>query len=202
MITMAATQKQFLERLWLLAKVCEYQLNADLIALYDRALSRFGYDRAIAAVEEAVIERRGNERMPSIGDLVARCSPQILDSDSAVEVAGRILSAITKFGWSNGADAPSWIGEVGWAVVERNGGWKNLCETVKEKDIPTWRAQLRDQAGAVLRRHKAGVLHQSPKFDEVAGPKSIASLTAVVGKRLNSESSAAQPVPPHNKKET
>jgi hypothetical protein len=167
-------RKTFLNRLATLAKVCEFPLNQDLVALYDRSLRKFGYEAASKAVEDAIIERRGFEKMPSIGDLVHRCSPQILDQDSAVEVAGRVLSGISRFGYNNPLDAERFIGAVGWYVVSLNGGWRTLCETVKEKDLPQWKAQLREQAGAALRRYKAGVLGTAPTFGEVSKP--VASL--------------------------
>ena len=175
------TQTDFLNRLGMLAKVTEFHLTKEWVALYDRALSKFGYDKAAAAVEAAIMERRGNERMPSIGDLVQRCAPQVLDADTAVEVAGRIWGAISKFGWSDPLGARDWIGEVGWHIIETNGGWQSICATAQAKDVGTWRAQLRDHAAAAIRRHKAGVLGVAPRFGEVANDK----VAALVGEVLS-----------------
>lgn len=180
---MQATQKEFLNRLGMLAKSCDFQITPDWIALYDRALRRFGYDRAIAAIEDAIIERRGNERFPSIGDLVQRCAPEVLDTDTAVEVAGRVWTAIARFGRYRAADAASWIGPVGWYVVEHSGGWGKICETAQAKDVGTWRAQLRDHAAAAIRRHKAGVLGDAPKFGEIANSSKVAALVGDVLKK-------------------
>ena len=176
------TQTDFLNRLGMLAKVTEFHLTKEWVALYDRALSKFGYDKAAAAVEAAIMERRGNERFPSIADLVQRCAPQVLDADTAVEVAARIWGAIGKFGWANFSDARNWIGEVGWHIVSINGGWQRICETAQAKDVGVWKAQLRDHAAAALRRHKAGVLGQAPKFGEVAGAGKVAALVGEVAK--------------------
>lgn len=175
-----ATQKEFLDRLGLLAQTCEFRLTPQLLSFYDRALQRFGYDKAVRAVEEAIMERRGNDKMPSIGDLAHRCAPVVTEQDNAVEAAGRILSAISKFGYARSADAHDWIGEVGWRVVEVNGGWTTLCQTVREKDVPTWKAQLREQCASAIRRHKAGVLELPPCFDELPHIKQIASLVGGV----------------------
>lgn len=165
---MKATQATFLNRLGLLAKHCQYPITKEEGILYDRALQRFGYDRAVAAVEEAIIERRGNDRMPSIGDLVQRCAPQVLDADTAVEVAGRIWTAISKFGQYRALDAAGWIGEVGWYVVQNNGGWQRICETALSKDQGIWKAQLRDHAAAAIRRQRAGLLNAPPTFGEAS----------------------------------
>ncbi len=180
------TQNDFLARLRILAKVCDYQLPMELLALYDRALSRFGYDRATTAIEEAIIQRRGNDRMPSIGDLVDRCSPQILETDSAVDVAARIWGAISKFGWANATLAHDWIGEVGWHIVSINGGWQRICETAQSKDVGVWKAQLRDHAAAALRRHKAGVLGAAPKFGETSISNRMSALVGDVMKNVGS----------------
>lgn len=170
---MKANQMKFYQRLGMLAKSCDYALTDDWLALYDRALRRFGYERATEAVEAAIIERRGNERMPSIGDLVARCSPQIQERDTAVEAAGRIVAAVPKFGrYAHDADVRDWVGPVAWHVIEQNGGWKNFCGTygnvTDPREVANWKAQLRDQAVAAVRREKAGLLNTAPRFGEVA----------------------------------
>jgi hypothetical protein len=180
------TRNDFLNRLATLAKTCEFQLNPDLVALYDRGIGkRFGYEAAAKAIEDAIMERRGNERMPSIGDLAQRCAPSLRDEDSAVEVSARVLSAISRFGHPNASDAHRWMGEIGWYLVTINGGWSQLCQTVKEKDLPQWRAQLRDQAAAALRRHKAGVLGAAPKFGELPNSKVAALVGDVIKNREN-----------------
>ena len=181
------TQKDFLNRLGMLAKSCEFHLTAEWVALYDRALQRFGYDRATAAVEDAIIERRGNERMPSIGDLVQRCAPQVLDGDTAVEVSGRIIAAVPKFGrYANDADVRDWVGPVAWYVIQNNGGWKQVCGTfglvTDAREVASWRAQFRDQAAAAIRRHKAGVLGSAPTFGEGLPNQRV---SALVGQVLN-----------------
>ena len=183
-------QKMFLERLTLLAGTCDHRLAPVMIELYDRALRKFGYERAVAAVEAAIMERRGQDRMPSIGDLVSRCSPEILERDTAVEVSARIWSAIGKFGWPGELDARGWIGEVGWYVVQVNGGWERLCRTAQEKDVGTWKAQLRDHAAAAIRRHKAGVLGSAPGFGELPNSKLAALVGDVIDKSKDAHGKA------------
>lgn len=178
------TQKDFLNRLKILAEVCEFRLSTDLVALYDRAMRRFGYESATTAVEAAIMERRGQDRMPSIGDLVNRCAPQLSEADTAIEVAGRIWTAISKFGQYNAADASRWIGDIGWYVVNHNGGWARICETANAKDVGIWKAQLRDHVASAIRRHKAGVLGVAPTFGEIAsGQQKVAALCGEVLKK-------------------
>jgi hypothetical protein len=112
---------------------------------------------------------------------VQRCAPQVTEGDTAVEVAGRIWTAISRFGQYRAADAADWIGEIGWYVVEHNGGWKRICETAQSKDVGVWKAQLRDHAAATIRRHKAGVLGAAPTFGELSkGQQRVAALVGQV----------------------
>ncbi len=180
------TQKDFLSRLKTLAGVCDFQLNQDLVTLYDRALRRFGYDRATAAVEDAIMERRGQDRMPSIGDLVQRCAPSLADADLAVEVATRIIAAVPKFGgYASDADVSDWLGPVAMHVIQGLGGWQHFARTfgrvTDAKEVGIWKAQLREHAASTLRQHKAGVLGIAPRFGEVSsGQQRVAALIGSV----------------------
>ena len=184
---MPATQKEFLSRLGMLAKACDFALTQDWVALYDRALRKFGYDRAVTAIEEAIIERRGNDRMPSIGDLVHRCAPQVQERDTASEAAARIVAAVPKFGrYANPADVRDWVGSVAWYVIERLGGWATFCGSyglcTDSRELTNWKAQLRDHAAAAVRRHKAGLLGVAPAFGE--GSHGQERVHALVGQVL------------------
>lgn len=69
----------------------------------------------------------------------------------AREIASRIVGAIPKFGWCNSKEAQVFIGPIGWALVQRSGGWSYLCERVGVSINPTTlQAQLRDQLEGVL----------------------------------------------------
>lgn len=63
----------------------------------------------------------------------------------AREIAARISGAIVRFGYPNPSGARSFIGEDGWAIVERQGGWSYLCENMGVNVDPgTYQAQTRD----------------------------------------------------------
>lgn len=160
------TQKSFLCKLALLAKVCGVTLTPDLVELFDRGLRRFGYEAAGAAVERHTIERRGVDRFPSIADLARLIVPSVSDEDQAVEAAGRVIQAIDKFGWNNQREAEQFCGEVAWYVVNRNGGWVSLCEGALSRNIPTMKAQFREMALSAIRRNRAGTLSVAPSFEK------------------------------------
>ncbi len=67
----------------------------------------------------------------------------------AREIAARICGAIPKYGWCNSNEARAFIGEIGWLAIERQGGWRYLCENMGIAIQPgTFQAQIRDQIAA------------------------------------------------------
>lgn len=61
------------------------------------------------------------------------------------EVATVIENCISKHGYPNADAAEKEIGELGWEVVKRCGGWVEVCNTEYEQ-LPSRRKQLRDLA--------------------------------------------------------
>lgn len=85
----------------------------------------------------------------------------------ANEVASRIRSAISKFGWPSPAEARAYIGELGWEVVKRSGGWQNLCENLGVTLQPlTYHAQARDLAKSIHEQAALGVYDQPIQIEQ------------------------------------
>lgn len=191
-------KRDFLKRLAALAGQCQVTLDETMILLYDRTAARIGYDVACKAVEKAFVTRRARDPFPSVADLVALVRPGLKDEDQAVEAANRIIQAISNHGWNNVKDAQAFIGEVGWYVVVRNGGWVAICERVKASDVGMHRAQFREAALAAIRRHKAGALDTAPAFlsepkDREALPAPVADLLKNTARALNGGTSDEEP---------
>lgn len=92
-----------------------------------------------------------NVHFPLPAQIRGIVSPGIDPESAAREVAARITGAITKHGWSNQAKARESIGEVGWAIVERQGGWMHLCQNHGVTiDPSSFQAQAREQAKSLL----------------------------------------------------
>jgi hypothetical protein len=82
--------------------------------------------------------------------------------DEALEAANRIVEAMHRFGWTNPDRAKTFIGALGWRVVEREGGWTALCQRVDSDDLPILKAQWRELAAATLRRGASGLHDSAP----------------------------------------
>jgi hypothetical protein len=86
------------------------------------------------------------------------------DMDAARDVASRIIEAVARCGAYNAAGAERMVGEIGWAVINRYGGWSSLCTELN--NLPMYFAQLRDLSLSLVRRHRNGELHTLPGFDK------------------------------------
>jgi hypothetical protein len=178
-------QADFLNRLSTLAKFCGFTLTKEVVALYDKALSPHGYPKACNVLEQVIFNRRSRDPFPSIGDVLRLVVPFVDDVDTAIEAANRVVESVSRFGWCNEADAKAHIGEIGWYIVERNGGWVALCENMRTTEIGMLRAQFRELALAAIRRSNAGLLQSAPAFDERnALPTNVNKLIESATKRL------------------
>lgn len=110
-----------------------------------------------------------NKTHPLPGDIRELVNPQLSAEAKANEAATRIRAAIVKFGWAQGAEAKEWIGELGWGVVKRTGGWSYLCENHGlTLDPLTFHAQAREIAKSMIEQKKLGVFDQPVNLE---GPK-------------------------------
>lgn len=177
-------EQEFFTRLTALAKVSGANLTPDIVELYDQGLKHLGYSKVSKAIIHVMLNRRANDRMPSIRDLRELVQPEVSPEQDAVEAVARIGEAMTKFGWANPKDARKFIGELGWVIVEREGGWESICEKTTLDKLPTLRAQWREMAKAVTARAKAGKLNEAPALPEAPGSAKVLALTSRIGKEM------------------
>ena len=129
---------------------------------------------------KALLEYRRNPKnrfWPKPNDIRGIISPIQSPETKANEAASRIREAISKFGWCNSLPAREYIGELGWKVVERSGGWQYVCENHGLDLNPlTYHAQARDLAKSLLESHSAN------KYDQPIGipqPKEPSGLSPI-----------------------
>jgi hypothetical protein len=138
------------------------KLDDEVLRMYAEDL----VDLPLAPVIDALRAYRANPKnrvMPMPADVRAMLEPQLDDDAMAREAASRVMAAISKFGYMRGTEAREWIGELGWLVVQRYGGWQRLCESLgSELDIGTFQAQARDLAKTQAQLARAGRLDQPP----------------------------------------
>ena len=123
-------------------------------------------------------------RFPMPAKIISVLSPKTTDLDNSNEVAQRIFGAVKKFGWSNREDAKTYIGDLGWKVVDMTGGWGQLCETLNDRMIPTLTAQYRDLAKGLMTKARAGQLDRPPEIPKeisIYGNKNLKLMKSIDG---------------------
>lgn len=105
--------------------------------------------------------------------------PTPSDDTNAREAVSRIQEAVGKFGSWRGDEARPYVGELGWGIVKRMGGWGHLCENLGTTlDALTFQAQARELAKSHMELSRAGALGQAPALPE---PESVVLSASVSG---------------------
>lgn len=129
------------------------------VKIEDQVLKMYAEDVADLSFED-VIRALGNYRrdpknrqMPLPAQIRDMIEPVQSNESQAKEIAAKINGAIVKFGHPNESLAKQYIGEIGWAIVQRWGGWAHLCAHMGLSIDPgQFYAQIRDHAVDVVRR--------------------------------------------------
>lgn len=158
------------------------QINPGVITMLLDDLKYFSYAEILVAIKK-YRQAANSNRFPLPNDLIKIINPIVDNKSQAIEAASRIVEAVGTFGWPNQTAARDYIGELGWRVVERIGGWQYICENLgTELNLGTFTAQARDLANATLERVAAGRDGTAPQLQQGA-PKELTSLLS--GNDLN-----------------
>lgn len=161
------------------------KLDPTVIAMYAEDL----VDLPIEQVRDALLQIRRDPkitRFPLPAVIRDRIQPADTVEADARDAASRIVAAISRFGWPNGERARGYVGELGWLVVERQGGWQNLCQAVETDDIGILQAQWRELAVSLIKRAKAGTLNLPPSLP--AGSLQVTPTMTLIPKAQESQS--------------
>jgi hypothetical protein len=139
-------EKQALKKLLLaMARYYGQEIEDDALLLHVEDLADLPFQRVVLAMKEVRRDPK-TTRLPLPAVIRARIEPSRSDEGLAIEAASRITSAVSRYGWTNESRARGYVGELGWLVVELNGGWLSICETLTADNLGTFRAQFRQLA--------------------------------------------------------
>lgn len=161
-----------------LAEYYNKTLTAGQIEMYVEDLISLSPEELHTAVRD-YRRRPENKWFPLPAELIGLVRPDVSPEQNAIDAVSRIVESVSKFGPYRTVDAKSNIGELGWKVVQRDGGWINVCQNLTEDNLGTTRAQWREMAKSISARAHAGVLDSAPEI-----PKSVYSKLGVDPQKL------------------
>lgn len=165
-------EERFHKLMTILAARCNTELDELEIELYDRKLCGHGYERVCQALENILIDRSSNDAFPSVGAILSRMGVQMTPKTLAMEVTNRIVTAIhtkgytwpdrfkTKQDFNN--DQLRVLGEAGYALVTRLGGWAAVIEFANGNPSH-YRTWVRDSALAMVESTGTSMLKALPE---------------------------------------
>lgn len=148
-----------------LAQIYGKEISPPALKIMLDAVADIPYAKIMSALSEWPKHSK-NQRHPLPAEIRESVSPDETPEDIARNVAGRIVQAVSQFGWNNVDRAKSFIGELGWLVVRRQGGWGNICAELNERNRGMIQAQMRDLALTLYRAAQAGTLNNAPALPE------------------------------------
>lgn len=145
-------QDEIIKILGALGEYYDKPLTATQLAMYSEDLMDLEPSELTAAILTYRNDPR-NTRFPLPPQLKAAIGTVLNPEDEAVQIVARILMAIGQIGPYRTEEAKAAIGEVGWRVVQAEGGWGAVCD-VQTDDLPIRKAQWRNLAKSCFeRRH-------------------------------------------------
>lgn len=141
-------KKTIFNQLKKLALILEPSINPERLQIYTELLSQFPIEKIEGALGWCMLNCN---RFPVPAQIIARIQPPKQEErpiDQAQELSGSILEAARRFGRYQYEEAIKFLGPIAIAVINRFGGWNNICEM--EMTDYTARAQLREQCLSVL----------------------------------------------------
>lgn len=160
-------------------------LSAQQITMYAEHLMVLSPEELSFAIKKYQSDPE-NKFYPLPAILVSMVKPkENSELDIGREVAGRIIQAVSKHGYTNPNQAKEFIGELGWKVVERQGGWVTLCSEMNDQTKGIMQAQMRDLAISLLRMSMNGTLDQPINLPANRGATGMATLGDVTKKLVD-----------------
>ena len=148
------------------AALYDAQMNEMKLALYAQLLKDVPIRECARAFHHFANEK-GRRFLPMPADILDFLDPKRDPKIEAREAASRVIEAISKFGYPSPEKAKAYIGELGWRLVERFGGWQTLCEqTGVDMNVNTLLAQMRDVGEAMSTRYEKGYGDEAPSLTE------------------------------------
>lgn len=148
------------------------KLTTTQIAMYVEDLTALTPDELRAACKLYRQDPK-NDRFPLPAKLIALVRPVASAEDIGRDTAAAIIDAVHRAGNNNSERAREIMGELGWAIVARMGGWACFCQELTNENLTTYRAQIRDLAATMHRTKVFSAVRTDNVLESKGGIKAI-----------------------------
>lgn len=176
------------------------QIPDEVIELYVFDLKDLDFESVRIAYEKYRRNPR-NTRAPLPAAIREIISPLEDPRTMAIDASNRIVAAIAKHGytWNWPRDGKWWphhsfqdaciaeVGELGWDVIQRMGGWLAVHDEWKREGDGIFKAQLRDLAEAAYKRAANGHRNTPPGLPGVTQGNRLLSVGQIMKGQLEHE---------------
>lgn len=120
----------------------ERTLSENYIKSWLKSCSKLGDKKAIPALSEIYKKAKQGYQIPSIYEFEQLANEE---TESNLLIADKIVQAMSLFGGYRNDEAKKFIGEIGWKVVQNNGGWQEMCWSSNVKYVDVLKKRLKQQ---------------------------------------------------------
>lgn len=154
------TEEDFIKILCAIADHCGYDLKHEMSIRMAESLQHIGWDKVCDELEtyiEVIEPIRSN--FPTIAKIRQMCGEEFFsDEDMARDIAENIFRAISRLGsYAKIDEVKAFVGDVGFAVIQRNGGWVELARSCTMENCGMLKAQWRELAKVLIKKDRAGL---------------------------------------------
>ena len=121
---------------------CEKTLSEKYIISWLKSCNKLGEKKAYLALSEIYKKAKQGYQIPSIYEFEQLANEE---TESNLLIADKIVQAMSLFGGYRNDEAKKFIGEIGWKVVQNNGGWQEMCWSANVKYHDILKKRLKQQ---------------------------------------------------------
>lgn len=159
-------EARFIAVLTTAASFVKQDLNPYIIELYVKAVKPLGFERAAKIIEE-FLEKGKFATIAQIKEGLG--FKELSYEENARDACARIRESVSRFGHWNEDSAKNYIGDLGWEMVMRSGGWDVICSAENYDALDFQLVQMRE-LGIVLQNKAAGdYLDKAPNLPRRIG---------------------------------
>lgn len=137
-------------------------ISVEQLTMYADDLNELTLDELAIAIKKVRLNP-AIKYMPKPAEIIEQVRGN--ENHAAIALANLVVEAIGKFGHNNAHRAKEFLGEKGWELVKREGGWESICERTTIENVSIMKAQWRELAKAIEYQNVKNDLQSNPLLE-------------------------------------